>query len=106
MTPAEKEFWTQLEKVGREVLDQGKKMGFGMSLVEIKFRNGEPAVLVRSISINTKYPDDESAKVAIAQQLEHAENTRFEGSRTLTIVYNKGHIGRVLMDEYQNHLLM
>lgn len=100
-----KEFWAQLERVGREVLDQGQKMGFGMSLVEIKFQNNLPSVIVRSISINTKYPDDETAKIAIGSQLQTAEADKFTGARTYTVVYDNGHINRVLLDEYQSTLL-
>lgn len=105
MDPAIKAFWEQLEAVGREVLEQGQQMGFGMSLVEIKFQHGTPSVIIRSISVNTKYPDDVSAKAAIAKELEDAEQTDFDGARTYTVVYSKGHINRILFDEYHNRLL-
>lgn len=105
MEPSVKAFWEQLEAIGREVLEQGQKMGFGMSLVEIKFQNGSPSVIIRSISMNTKYPDDLSAKAAIAKELEDAEQNDFDGARTYTVVYSKGHINRILFDEYHNTLL-
>lgn len=105
MEPAVRSFWEQLHAVGEEVLKQGQEMGFGMSLVEIKFQNGTPSVFIRSISVNTKYPDDLSAKAAVARELEEAETAEFDGARTYTIVYNKGHIGRILFDEYHNRLL-
>ena len=84
---------------------QGKKMGFGMSLVEVKFQDGTPSVLTRSISINTIYPDDHSAEIAIAKELDQAHKINFDGARTYTVVYNRGKINRVLFDEYHNHLL-
>lgn len=105
MEAAEKKFWEQLASVGKEVLDQGRRMGFGMSLVEVKFQNGAPAVLIRSISVNTKYPDDAQAKAAIGKELETAATTEFDGSRTYTVVFNHGKIQRVLLDEYSSHLL-
>jgi hypothetical protein len=105
VSPEEKEFWVQLEAVGREVLEQGKAMGFGMSLVEVKFQRGTPSVLIRSISVNTRYPDDDAAKTAIAQELEEATQVGFDGARTFTVVYNKGKINRILLDEYHNRLL-
>lgn len=105
MQPEVRSFWEQLESIGREVLEQGQKMGFGMSLVEIKFQNGTPSVIIRSISMNTKYPDDLTAKAAIARELEDAENNSFDGARTYTVVYDKGHINRILFDEYHNTLL-
>lgn len=105
MDNATKNFWAQLQAVGEEVLAQGKKMGFGMSLVEIKFQDGTPSVLTRSISINTLYPDDETAQMAIAQELATSSVESYDGARTFTIVYNHGKIKRVLLDEYQNHLL-
>lgn len=105
MDPATANFWEQMRLVGQEVLDQGKRMGFGMSLVEIKFQDGTPSVLTRSISVNTKYPDSDQAKIAIANQLEDATSTGFDGARTMTIVFTRGKIQRVLLDEYANHLL-
>lgn len=105
MSPAVKSFWEQMQAIGEEVLAQGERMGFGMSLVEIKFQGGTPSVIIRSISVNTKYPDDTSAKAAIAGELESAEQTEFDGARTYTVVYSKGHINRILFDEYHNVLL-
>lgn len=105
MDKATANFWKQLSIVGQEVLDQGKSMGFGMSLVEIKFQDGTPSVLTRSISVNTKYPDDNQAKLAIAQELENATTSGFDGARTYTVVYSRGKINRILFDEYHNHLL-
>lgn len=105
MDSATKRFWAELQKVGQEVLDQGKRMGFGMSLVEIKFQDGTPSVLTRSISVNTLYPDAGSAMRAIASDLNQSAEQEFDGARTMTVVFSHGRIKRVLSDEYANHLL-
>lgn len=105
METSEKAFWDAYVAVGREVLEQGKKMGFGQSIIDVKFHDGQPAVLIRSIALTTKYPDNQAAKINLAKEIEDAEKGKFDGSRTYTVVWNKGRISRVLLDEYSNHLL-
>lgn len=102
---ATENFWREYMKVGEEVLAQGQAMGFGQSLIEVKFQNGTPSVLIRSMSLHSRYPDNVSAKAAIGAQLEQSEVDQFDGARTLTIIYNKGQINRLLTDDYENHIL-
>lgn len=105
MQPVIKQYWEQLQKVGEEVLEQGRKMGFGTSLVEIKFQDGTPSVITRSISINTLYPDTDTAMRGIAQELNDSIHEGFDGARTFTVVYQHGGVKRVLLDEYASRKL-
>lgn len=104
MTPTDR-FWEEYMKVGREVLKQGMEMGYGQSLIEVKFQQGTPSVLIRSMSVHNRYPDNTAAKAAIGGQLEQSESERFDGARTFTVIYNKGQINRILTDDYENHIL-
>lgn len=105
LSKAEQQFWEQLASVGKEVLAQGKLMGFGMSLVEIKFMNSQPSVVIRSISQNLLFPSDAEAQIGIARELEASKQAEFNGARTLTVVYTQGSITKLIVDEYSTKLL-
>jgi hypothetical protein len=98
-------FWKALAAVGREVLDQGKAMGFGMSIIEVKFANGEPMVMVRSHTQHLKYPTNNDAMIALNLELQQSQKAQYDGARTFTVVMHQGEIQRILLDEYQNTAL-
>lgn len=98
-------YWTQLANIGKEVLDQAKQMGFGMSVVEIKHADGKPVLIVRSHTENQKYPDTNTALIGISNALQQSIDDAFDGARTFTVVFSKGKINRVLIDDYRNLVL-
>jgi|APCry1669191515_1035360.scaffolds.fasta_scaffold16389_2 hypothetical protein len=98
-------FWVQWKELGQEILAHGQDVQFGHSLLEIKYMNGVPSVLVLSKSMKRKFPSDQIAKLSIAQEMEATENSTFTGARTWTITYDKGHISHILIDEYGNKLI-
>jgi len=98
-------FWTEWADLGKEILAHGKDVQFGHSLLEIKYREGLPSVLVLSKSIKKRFPSDNIAKMSIAQEMEQTEKSTFTGARTWTITYDKGHISHILLDEYSNKLI-
>lgn len=102
---AERNFWIEWGKVGQDLLEYGQEVQYGNSLVEVKFMQGVPAVIIRSKSVKKKYPDDSAAKMAVAQVLEDSETASFDGARTWTVAYNRGHITHIQLDEYSNRLV-
>jgi len=98
-------FWHEWADLGKEILDHGEQVEFGHSLLEIKYMNSVPAVLVLSKSMKRKFPSDEIAKMSVAQEMENTEKSTFTGARTWTITYDKGHISHILIDEYGNKLI-
>lgn len=105
MDPATKQFWLQLEEIGKEVLAQGRLMGFGTSLVETKFQHGTPSIVIRTMAKNSKFDNNKAARESINAELDADETNSFDGARTFTVVYRKGAIERVLIDEYSNRFL-
>lgn len=105
LSKAEKQFWDQLVAVGYEVLDQGKLMGFGMSLIEAKFMNGQPSVMIRSISQNMIFHTDQEAQIQVAREMNASKNAQFNGARTMTLVYKDGDVSKIIVDEYSTKLL-
>ena len=101
----QEKFWKEWQQVGLEVLEHGDNVKFGHSLLEIKFMEGMPKVIILSKSIKRKFPSDDIAKMSIAGELENTEKVNFTGARTFTITYDKGHISHILLDEYSNKLL-
>ena len=99
-------FWKEYIAVGKEVLEAGKRIGYGMSLVEVKFAEGMPTVLIRSITQNEKYTSNKDATSAILQEVENSISTGFDGARTFTIVLHAGQINKLLLDEYANRRLI
>lgn len=102
---AVREFWKHWADIGKELLEHGEQVQYGHSLLEIKYREGVPSVLVLSKSMKTKYPDNQHAKVAIAKLLEDSEAAHFTGSRTFTVTLADGNVSHVLLDEYGNTLI-
>lgn len=98
-------FWREYIAIGKEVLKAGREIGYGMSLIEVKFQDGEPAVIIRSITQNEKYANSEDAEEAIMSLMSSSRSARFDGARTFTLVYRQGTLNRVLLDEYANRLL-
>ena len=99
------DFWKMWAEVGKELIDHCEEVQFGHSLLEIKYMEGQPKVIILSKSIKKKYPTDEIAKLSVAQEMETTEKNNFTGARTFTLTYNKGHISHILLDEYTNKLL-
>lgn len=108
MTTQEKidNFWREYIAVGKEVLDAGKEIGFGMSLIEVKFQEGLPSVVIRSVTKNNKYKDHAEAEISVGKLLEEIKKQNFDGAMTITMVAHQGNINRLLLDEYSNHLLV
>lgn len=99
------DFWTHWANIGKELLEHGQQVKFGHSLLEVKYMNGAPKVIVLSKSIKTKYPDDTEAKRAVARLMDTSERAAFTGARTWTVTYDKGHVSHILIDEYGNTLI-
>lgn len=98
-------FWKEYIAIGKEVLQAGKEIGYGASLIEVKFQDSEPSVVIRSISQNTRYSTNEEALEAVASLMAGAINTKLNGAMTFTVVGNGKTIHRILLDEYANRLL-
>ena len=99
------QFYTELVRVGKEVLEQGLKSGFGMSLIEIKFEHGVPRVMVTSHTKSLKFGDNDHTRSGIQQLLLDLETQAYDGTRTFTVVVQKGKVNRVLLDDYENKVL-
>lgn len=98
-------FWQQWQLTGQEVIDHGDQVQYGQSLLEVKYQDSVPAVIILSKSYKTKYPDNQTAKSAIGKLLEDSETAKFTGARTFTVTLNKGDITQVLLDQYGNSLI-
>lgn len=99
------EFWEHWAAVGKEILEYGEDVKYGSSLLEVKFYDGKPAVIIRSKSVKTKYEDNAAAEVAIGKVLTESTKINFDGARTFTVAYNRGKITQVILDQYSNDLL-
>lgn len=108
MTTQEKidNFWREYIAVGKEVLAAGKEIGYGMSLIEVKFQEGIPSVVIRSITKNNKYSDHGEAEIDVGKLLNSIRDDKFKGALTLTIVADGKGANRILLDEYANRLLI
>jgi len=102
---AQQDFWTLWANVGKELIEHGQEVQFGHSLLEVKYMEGVPKVIILSKSIKRKFPSDDIAKMSVAQEMETTEKANYTGARTFTITYDKGHISHILLDEYTNKLL-
>lgn len=102
---AVRNFWKQWKATGDEILEHGEQVQYGQSLLEVKYMDSVPAVIILSKSYKTKYPDNQTAKSAIGKILEDSESIGFTGSRTFTVTLNKGTISQVLLDQYGNSLI-
>ena len=97
------DFWNALSLVAKEVLAQGAQYGYGFSMVEIKFKDSVPSVIISSHTESRLYKDHNEA---VADILDIVNNTKQKGSSSLTIVREKdGEIKRLLLDEYSMRLL-
>ncbi len=105
MQPKEQAFWDSLAEIGRDILSYGDKLDYGNVLMEVKMRDGVPAIIVRSASKNTMFKDNAMAKIAIEKSLSEREKTNFDGAQTFTVIWHKGQINRILVDEYKNLVL-
>lgn len=99
------DFWTEWQRIGKDLIEYGEQIKYGNSLVEVKFMGGKPAVIIRSKSIKTKYPTNTEAEMAIAKTLNDSSDDGFDGARTFTVAFNRGNITQVLLDEYANNLI-
>jgi hypothetical protein len=96
-------FWTALQNVAKEVLSQGQQYGYGYSMVEIKFKDGQPSVVISSHTESRLYKDNNEALKTIADII---QNTKTKGSQSFTIVREEnGDIHRILLDEYSMQIL-
>ncbi len=98
-------FWDSYIQVGKEVLNEGQRLGYGFSTIEVKFKDGVPSVLIRSHSESRKYTETDEAMKDVVQLLNTTEGVKFKGSRTFTAVYEDGKIRRLLLDEYGTDIL-
>jgi hypothetical protein len=98
-------FWQHYIAVGKEVLEQGARSGYSMSLIEVKFQKAEPSVMVTANNTSVKFPSNEAAIEALVGLIKHDELAHFDGSRTITQVWQKGTLSRMLIDNYGNTLL-
>ena len=98
-------FWEEWANIGKDLIDYGRQIQYGNSLVEVKFMDGHPTVIIRSKSIKRKYPDNNEAEAAIAKELRDSEKGLYDGARTFTVAYHQGNITQVLLDEYANNIL-
>ncbi len=105
MTPQEQAFWDRLMDIGKDILKNGEKLDYGNMLMEVKYRKGNPAVIVRSASRNTLFKDNQAAKIAVAKSLDQREASSYDGAQTFTVIWHEGKINRILVDEYQNMVL-
>lgn len=98
-------FWEQWKLTGEELLAHGEQVQYGQSLLEVKYMDSVPAVIILSKSYKTKYPDNQTAKMAVGKLLEDSESTGFTGARTFTVTLDKGTITQILLDQYGNRLI-
>lgn len=97
------EFYRELMLVGKQVLAEGLRYGYGYSQLEIKFANGIPSVMILSHTESRKYKSDEDGRAAAHSAIDAVTE---KGSQTFTIVREDGGtIKRVLIDEYTTHML-
>ncbi len=100
-----KEYWEALVKIGQDLLKQSNKLDFGNILMELKVRSGMPAIIIRSANKNTVFKDNSTAKIAIEKSFLDREKEDYDGAQTFTVIWHKGKINRILLDEYQNLVL-
>ena len=98
-------FWKEWAEMGREMLSYGKEVKFGNSLIETKFMNGDPAVIIRSKSVKKKYPTNESAFTDLNQIFRESQNIKYDGAQTFTIAWHQGKVSQLILDEYSNTLI-
>lgn len=101
----ERLFWEGIYSIAKDLLKGGEKIGYGNILMEMKFRNGLPEVIVRSANKNTVFRDNKLAKIAVEKSFVEREESNFDGAQTFTVIWHKGNINRILLDEYQNLVL-
>jgi hypothetical protein len=101
----QQKFWDSYIAVGKEVLAEGVRLGYGFSTIEVKFKDGSPAVLIRSHSESRKYDNTDTAMKDVEQLLNTTKEAKFKGSRTFTAVYEDGELRRLLLDEYGTDIL-
>ena len=96
-------FWDELKRVALEVIAEGKIIGFGYSMIEVKFKDGMPAVVVSSHTQSKLYKDDEDP---VKDIMTIVQKTKQKGNSSFTIIREEdGQIRRVLLDEYSMTLL-
>jgi hypothetical protein len=96
-------FWTALQNVAQEVLAQGTQYGYGYTMVEIKFKDNVPSVMINSHTESRLYRNQDEAFADITKLIQEAQ---FKGSQSFTLVREKdGQIKRLLIDEYSMTIL-
>lgn len=98
-------FWKEWAEIGRDLLSYGRDIKFGNSLVEVKFMNGSPAVIIRSKSVKKKYPDNAEALKALTDIFGASVKDKYDGAQTMTVAWHKGTVSQVILDEYSNKLI-
>ena len=98
-------FWEQWALVGRDILKHGEEVRYGHSLLEVKYQDSVPTVIVLSKSTKRKYPTNDDTKIAIAKLLNEMESSRDTGSHTFTVTVADGQFSHVLLDEYGNTII-
>ena len=98
-------FWEEWANIGKDLIDYGRQIQYGNSLVEVKFMDGHPTVIIRSKSIKRKYADNDEALKAIAKELQDSVNGNYDGARTFTVAFHQGGVTQVLLDEYANSVV-
>ena len=102
LTPGTEDYWRAMVSVAEEVLSQAKATGFGMSEVSIKYADSKPVIVVRSHSENRRYRDNKQAKRDVEQIMDDDIANGFNGTRSFTAVYDRGHVTRIIIDDYRN----
>jgi predicted O-methyltransferase YrrM len=94
-------FWQALATAARDVLEQGRSLGYGSVMLEIKFADGVPMVVIANRSTAKRYLASNDALQDIARTLNAAQSQQFKGTQQFTVVFADGAIKRVVVDEAQ-----
>lgn len=98
----DEDFRQIVQDTAEEVLSLGKYYGFGMCILEIKFTDGTPRIVIKSFTDALKPETTEDAISSVAATIESSVIAGYEGARTFTVVFDKKGVNRILGDNYQN----
>lgn len=98
----DEDFMQVVHDTAQEVLELGKHFGFGMCILEIKFTEGVPRMVLKSFTDASKPDTTEDAISSVAHTIESSVDAGYQGARTFTVVFDKRGVNRILGDNYQN----
>lgn len=98
----DEDFMAVVHDTAKEVLELGRKYGFGMCILETKFTDGTPQITIKSFTDAVKPETTEDAISSVANTIEGSVQAGYEGARTFTVVFDKKGVNRILGDNYQN----